>query len=92
MYQGRDGLEEISLSPIEYSILIYMLDNSNRLLLYSELYENIWDCESLGDVRTVMVHVSNLRKKLDLRQSGMITTVRGAGYIFNSVCDEKKEG
>lgn len=86
--QENDEVEEIALSPIEYSILLYMLENPNRLLLYSELYENIWECESLGDVRTVMVHVSNLRKKIDLRRSGMITTVRRAGYIFNYTDDD----
>lgn len=91
-YQEKDETGEIALSPIEYSILDYMLENPNRLLLYSELYENIWDCESLGDVRTVMVHVSNLRKKIDQHRSGMITTVRRAGYIFNYTDESGKEG
>ena len=78
-------MKEILLSPIEYDNLVYMAENPNRLLAYAELYENVWDCASLGDVRTVMVHVSNLRKKIDLRQNGMITTVRRAGYIFSDV-------
>ena len=82
--EGEDR-KEIQLSPIEYYILVYMAENPNRLLAYAELYEHVWDCASLGDVRTVMVHVSNLRKKIDLRQNGMITTVRRAGYIFSDV-------
>lgn len=85
MHYFRGGVREILLSPTEYSLLVYMSENPGRLLMYSELYENVWDCASLGDVRTVMVHVSNLRKKIDLRQAGIITSVRGAGYIFSDV-------
>lgn len=85
LHMEEDAMKEILLSPIEYDILVYMAANPNRLLAYAELYENVWDCASLGDVRTVMVHVSNLRKKIDLQQNGMITTVRRAGYIFSDV-------
>ena len=45
----------------------------------------MWETDSLGDFRTVMVHISNLRKKLDPDRSGIIKTVRGAGYIFSDV-------
>lgn len=74
--------EEISLSSIEYSLLNCFLEHEGILMLYQELYRNVWGNDSLGDVRTIMVHVSNLRKKLDPDHSGIITTVRGAGYIF----------
>lgn len=80
----RDG-EEISLSTIEYTLLCYFIEHAGALLLYQELYQNVWGNDSLGDVRTIMVHVSNLRKKLDPDRIGMITTVRGAGYIFSDV-------
>ena len=80
----RDG-EEVDLSSIEYALLLYMTDHPDTLLLYQDLYRNIWDNDSLGDVRTVMVHISNLRKKLDPNRQGIICTVRGAGYIFSDV-------
>lgn len=79
------GEEEIGLSSIEYSLLQYMTNHPNTLLLYQDLYKNIWDSDSLGDVRTVMVHISNLRKKIDPDHKGVIQTVRGAGYIFSDV-------
>lgn len=79
------GDEEIDLSSIEYEILCYMTDHPGDLLLYQKIYENVWDSDSLGDVRTVMVHISNLRKKIDPDRSGIIETVRGAGYIFSNV-------
>lgn len=80
----RDG-EEIDLSSIEYALLSYMTQHPNTLLLYQDLYRNIWDSESLGDFRTVMVHISNLRKKIDPYRRGIIQTVRGAGYIFSDL-------
>lgn len=79
------GGEEISLSTIEYTLLCYFIEHAGALLLYQELYQNVWGSDSLGDVRTIMVHVSNLRKKLDPERGGIITTVRGAGYIFSDV-------
>ena len=80
----RDGEAE-DLSATEFSLLCYMIDHPNTLLLYQDLYQNVWDADSFGDVRTVMVHISNLRKKLDPDRRGIIETVRGAGYIFADV-------
>ena len=77
--------EKIDLSSIEYGLLRYMIDHPNTLLLYQDLYQNVWATDSLGDFRTVMVHISNLRKKLDPDHRGIIETVRGAGYIFSDV-------
>jgi DNA-binding response OmpR family regulator len=77
--------EETELSAIEYSLLSYFIANQDTLLLYDSLYSKIWGNDSLGDIRTVMVHISNLRKKIDPGKAGIIETVRGAGYIFSDV-------
>ena len=79
------GDEHIDLSSIEYAILLFMVQHPGELLLYNQIYEQIWSNSSLGDTRTVMVHISNLRKKIDPDHSGIIETVRGAGYIFSDV-------
>lgn len=76
--------QPIALSSIEYELLLYFADHPNTLLLYNDLYQHIWKADSAGDTRTVMVHISNLRKKVDPNHTGIIQTVRGAGYIFNS--------
>lgn len=73
----------VQLSSIEYELLLFFADHPNVLLLYNELYQHIWKADSAGDTRTVMVHISNLRKKVDPNHTGIIQTVRGAGYIFN---------
>lgn len=77
--------EELDLSSIEYALLQYMTEHPKTLLLYRDLYENVWGNDSLGDFRTVMVHISNLRKKIDPQHAGIISTVRGAGYIFSDL-------
>lgn len=77
--------EEIELSAIEYSLLQYFTENPDTLLLYNDLYSNVWGSDSLGDIRTVMVHISNLRKKIDPNKIGIIETVRNAGYIFSDI-------
>ncbi len=75
-------VELVELSPIEYALLIYMSDHEGDLLLYNTLYQSIWKSDDMGDVRTVMVHVSNLKKKLGERGKNLIHNVRSAGYIF----------
>lgn len=83
----RNGVckERIHLSPIEYKLLISFIEHPNELRTYEELYQDIWEADDLGDVRTVMVHVSNLRKKINYLNTDVIHTVRGAGYLFNDV-------
>lgn len=80
-----NGGQPVALSSIEYELLLYFADHPNTLLLYNELYQHIWKADSAGDTRTVMVHISNLRKKIDPNHTGIIQTVRGAGYIFNDI-------
>lgn len=75
----------VELSSIEYNLLLLFVNNPNCLLLYGELYKHVWGNDSLGDVRTVMVHISNLRKKIDPNRLSIIETVRGAGYIFSDI-------
>ncbi|MBQ3032704.1 MAG: response regulator transcription factor [Anaerotignum sp.] len=72
----------VDLSPIEYGLLLCLIDHEGELMLYQTLYHHVWQSEDIGDVRTVMVHVSNLRKKLGDAGKALIHTVRSAGYIF----------
>lgn len=76
----REG--KLHLSPLEYKLLELFVDNVGKLMTYEEIYQYIWKSDDLGDVRTVMVHVSNLRKKINYLDNDMIQTVRGTGYVF----------
>jgi DNA-binding response OmpR family regulator len=81
---GESG-EQIELSPTEYKLLAAFVQRQDEILLYKELYRMIWEQGEVEDTRALMVHVSNLRKKVDMNQNNMIRSVRGVGYIFNNV-------
>lgn len=75
----------VRLSAKEYQILALMAQNPNHIYSVEQLFEHIWGEDSLGDYRTVMVHISNLRKKIEQNpdESVYIHTFRGIGYKFN---------
>lgn len=87
VYLKTSGTREsmIELSHTEYMLLSMFVENQNVLLTYKDLYKKVWDSDSLDDVRTVKVHVSNLRKKIDPQDIGIIANVRRAGYIFTDL-------
>lgn len=71
----------LELSPIEYALLLCLIEKQDELVLYQDLFKTVWQTEDASDIRTVMVHVSNLRKKMGACGK-LIHTVRSAGYIF----------
>lgn len=84
VYRVREHVKEekIELSKTEYDILTEMVKRPQEVLLYRQIYKAVWGMEDVGDVRTLMVHVSNLRKKIDEKHTDMILAVRGIGYMF----------
>lgn len=76
--------ETIFLSKKEFGLLSYMAQNVNRVVSADTLFQLIWGTESLEDTRTVAVHISNLRKKIeaDPTYPERIVTIRGAGYML----------
>lgn len=77
--------EIVKLSAKEYQILCLMAQNPDRIYSVEQLFEQVWGEDSLGDYRTVMVHISNLRKKIEQNSEDAvyIHTFRGIGYKFN---------
>ena len=75
-----DG-EKIYLTPKEYDLLKYFIDNKNIALSRENLLSHIWGYDFYGDDRTVDTHVKTLRKHLG-KYKDMIVTVRGMGYKF----------
>ncbi|WP_338131266.1 response regulator transcription factor [Cohnella rhizosphaerae] len=58
----RDG-EQVALSAKEFELLCVLARQPNRIFAMNELYRLVWHTDSMGDTRTLMVHISNLRKK-----------------------------
>jgi DNA-binding response OmpR family regulator len=77
--------QEVYLSHKEFEVLSLLAQNPDKVFSADELFERLWQMQSLGDIRTVMVHISNVRKKIEKNPAApeYILTVRGAGYKFN---------
>lgn len=73
-----DG-EEVSLTPIEYSLLLYLMNNVGIVLSRLLILDSVWGYDYYGDERTVDTHIKRLRKKLENSGSNIVT-VRGTGY------------
>lgn len=82
--------KNIELSTKEFGLLSCMAKHPGRIFTVEELFELVWGEFSLGDTRTVIVHISGLRKKLEENPSEpkLILTIRGTGYKFS----DNKEG
>ena len=73
--------ERIDMSPKEYDLFFYMLDNRNVALSREKLISEVWGYDFYGDARTLDTHVKLLRKSLG-EYSKYIVTLRGVGYRF----------
>lgn len=87
VYSVEGGItkEKISLSPTEYNLLMELTTHVGEVILYKQLYKDVWEQDDLGDVRTLMVHVSNLKKKMDFNGTEVISAIRGVGYLFQDI-------
>ncbi|MEG1288140.1 MAG: response regulator transcription factor [Bacilli bacterium] len=72
---------KLNLTPKEYELLKYLIDNRNIALSRENLLSNIWGYDFYGDDRTIDTHIKTLRKQLGI-YSDLIVTVRGMGYKF----------
>ena len=75
-----DGVR-VDMSPKEYDLFFYMLENRNIALSREKLISEVWGYDFYGDVRTLDTHIKLLRKSLG-RYSEYIVTLRGVGYRF----------
>ncbi|MBE6706323.1 MAG: response regulator transcription factor [Ruminococcaceae bacterium] len=71
----------IEMSPKEYDLFFYMLENRNIALSREKLISDVWGYDFFGDVRTLDTHIKLLRKSLG-RYARFIVTLRGVGYRF----------
>ena len=73
--------KEIKLTPKEYDLLVYFINNKNVALSREELLSKIWGYDFYGDDRTIDTHIKMLRNNLG-EYRDLIQTVRGMGYKF----------
>ncbi|MGO3732140.1 MAG: response regulator [Vagococcus sp.] len=77
-----DKGKTIQLTALEFGILYLLASHPNRVFSAEEIFERVWQQESLVSAKTVMVHVSHLRDKIEDATDGekVIQTVWGVGY------------
>lgn len=75
-----DG-KKVELTPKEYDLLFYLVENRNMALSRDMLLSDIWGYDSFGDDRTIDTHIKNLRNNLGAYRD-FIVTLRGVGYKF----------
>ena len=77
-----DG-KKTDLTPKEYDLLFYLIKNKGIALTREKLISNVWGYDFFGDDRTLDTHIKLLRKNLG-EYAGLIVTLRGVGYRFES--------
>lgn len=76
--------EERQFTTKEFDLLTFLAENPNHVYTKEELFREIWDMESVGDVATVTVHIKKIREKIELNTAKpqYIETIWGVGYRF----------
>lgn len=76
--------EEKIFTTKEFDLLTFLAENPNHVYTKEELFREIWDMESIGDIATVTVHIKKIREKIEYNTSKpqFIETIWGVGYRF----------
>ncbi len=72
----------VELSPTEFNLLRYFLQNPGRVLSKSQILQTVWNYDFGGDGNVVESYVSYLRRKIDTSEPRLLHTVRGVGYVL----------
>lgn len=78
-----DGVEK-AFTTKEFDLLTFLAEHPNHVFTKEELFKEIWDMDSIGDIATVTVHIKKIREKVeyDTAKPQYIETIWGVGYRF----------
>ncbi len=74
--------EPVQLSPTEFKLLRYFLQNTGRVLSKAQILDHVWNYDFGGEANVVESYVSYLRRKVDTTDPRLIQTIRGVGYVL----------
>jgi DNA-binding response OmpR family regulator len=74
--------QSLHLTGREYAILLLFLENPQKVFSRANIYESVWNEPFFDSDKTINMHISNLRNKLNLDDTGYIKTVWGIGFKF----------
>ena len=81
-----DG-ESVKLTPIEYRILLFLVQNQGRVFSINQIYENFWNEEAIAADNTVAVHIRHIREKIEInpKEPRYLKVVWGLGYKVEKI-------
>ncbi len=85
-FEVKKAGEKVDLTPREFQLLTFFMENAGKVFSKEELFEKVWNC-TYGDIGTVAVNIKNLRDKVD-PDSKYIKTIWGVGYKFIEIREE----
>ena len=74
--------ELVPLSPTEFKLLRYLMQNPGRVLSKTQILDHVWNYDFGGDANVVESYVSYLRRKVDTTEPRLLHTLRGVGYVL----------
>lgn len=74
--------EPVELSPTEFKLLRYLMENAGRVLSKAQILDNVWHYDFGGEATVVESYISYLRRKIDTTEPRLLHTVRGVGYVL----------
>jgi two-component system OmpR family response regulator len=78
----RRGDREITLSPTEFRLLCYLMENAETVVSKAQILDSVWQYDFGGEMNVVESYISYLRRKIDIEDPHLIHTVRGVGYVL----------
>ena len=76
--------QHVSFTTKEFDLLTFLAENPNHVFTKEELFKEIWNMDSVGDIATVTVHIKKIREKIEMNTAKpqYIETIWGVGYRF----------
>lgn len=78
----RRGDRDITLSPTEFRLLCYLMENAETVVSKAQILDSVWQYDFGGEMNVVESYISYLRRKVDVEEPHLIHTVRGVGYVL----------
>jgi two-component system OmpR family response regulator len=83
-HEVRKAGETVALSPTEFKLLRYFLQNPSRVLSKAQILDHVWHYDFGGDANVVESYVSYLRRKIDTTEPRLLHTIRSVGYVLRA--------
>lgn len=79
--------QEIKLTPTEYNILLFLLQNKGKVYSIEEIYRNVWEEEAYGAENIIAVHIRHIREKIEInpKEPKYLKVIWGVGYKIEKI-------